>query len=285
MIWPLLRALVRGGGEVTLVCDGAKGRLAAVEVGVTWKEAEQPRYTRLWAGEVGGEVETGVDRVLTFVADPATEGGRRWMAGAAAMFPGAAVEFIGPPGSSSREDIWRRARVEGLGAVAPRAAAPDGPVVVHVGAGSRAKMWPLECWDAVTAALRVRGCDVVAVAGEAEAERLDAVERGVFSRLGGRFIGDLATLAAAIRAARLFIGADTGPTHLAAQLGVPTLALFGPTDPEVWGPRGPVVRVLAPGRCEGMRWLHPGVVAGAADEMLEQSAPPAHLNGNTRAES
>ncbi|MBT5873470.1 MAG: glycosyltransferase family 9 protein, partial [Candidatus Latescibacteria bacterium] len=37
---------------------------------------------------------------------------------------------------------------------------------------------------------------------------------------------------------------DTGITHLAAALGVPALALFGPTDPAVWGPRGRTVRIL-----------------------------------------
>ena len=43
--------------------------------------------------------------------------------------------------------------------------------------------------------------------------------------------------------ARLYIGNDSGITHLAAALGTPVLALFGPTDPAVWGPRGPNVRV------------------------------------------
>jgi ADP-heptose:LPS heptosyltransferase len=40
------------------------------------------------------------------------------------------------------------------------------------------------------------------------------------------------------------IGNDTGITHLAAAIGAPTVALFGPTDPAVWGPRGRKVRTL-----------------------------------------
>ncbi|HEX7614856.1 MAG TPA: glycosyltransferase family 9 protein, partial [Thermoanaerobaculia bacterium] len=44
--------------------------------------------------------------------------------------------------------------------------------------------------------------------------------------------------------AALFVGADTGPTHLAAAAGVPTLALFGPTPPERYGPVGPRTAVL-----------------------------------------
>ena len=65
-----------------------------------------------------------------------------------------------------------------------------------------------------------------------------------------------------------FVGCDTGPTHLAAQLGVPTIALFGPTDPAVWAPVGPRVRVIAPERSCGMEWLDAEPVAKAAREML-----------------
>lgn len=41
-----------------------------------------------------------------------------------------------------------------------------------------------------------------------------------------------------------YVGHDAGMTHLAAGLGLPTVALFGPTDPGVWGPLGPVVTIL-----------------------------------------
>ncbi len=44
--------------------------------------------------------------------------------------------------------------------------------------------------------------------------------------------------------ARLYIGNDSGITHLAAAIGIPTLALFGPTSPATWAPRGPNVTVL-----------------------------------------
>jgi ADP-heptose:LPS heptosyltransferase len=49
---------------------------------------------------------------------------------------------------------------------------------------------------------------------------------------------ELPLLAAILSQCHLFIGNDSGITHLAAALGVPTIALFGPTDPYVWGPRG-----------------------------------------------
>ena len=47
-----------------------------------------------------------------------------------------------------------------------------------------------------------------------------------------------------ISAADGFVGNDSGITHLAAALGIPAIALFGPTDPAVWGPRGENVLVI-----------------------------------------
>ncbi|KAA0255261.1 MAG: Ni/Fe-hydrogenase cytochrome b subunit [Acidobacteria bacterium] len=64
------------------------------------------------------------------------------------------------------------------------------------------------------------------------------------------FIVPLATLAsenARRRASCLFVGADTGPTHLSAAAGTPTLALYGPTDPARFGPAGPRARALTAG--------------------------------------
>jgi ADP-heptose:LPS heptosyltransferase len=47
-----------------------------------------------------------------------------------------------------------------------------------------------------------------------------------------------------LKESRLFLGNDSGATHLAAALGVPTLAVFGPSDPWLWRPLGPRVRVV-----------------------------------------
>ena len=42
-----------------------------------------------------------------------------------------------------------------------------------------------------------------------------------------------------------YLGNDSGPTHLAAALGLPTIALFGPTNPHIWSPRGPNVFIIS----------------------------------------
>ena len=54
-------------------------------------------------------------------------------------------------------------------------------------------------------------------------------------------------LAAVLRKCDLYVGNDSGVTHLAAAVGIPVVALFGPTDPRVWGPRGDKVLTVYKG--------------------------------------
>jgi heptosyltransferase III len=61
---------------------------------------------------------------------------------------------------------------------------------------------------------------------------------------GAITIPDLMDLARFIGGASLYIGNDSGITHLAAATGVPTLALFGPTSPQIWAPRNPNTTVI-----------------------------------------
>jgi ADP-heptose:LPS heptosyltransferase len=58
-------------------------------------------------------------------------------------------------------------------------------------------------------------------------------------------IDDLYELGCWLARSRIYIGNDSGVTHLAAAAGTRVVALFGPTDPAVWAPRGPLIRVLA----------------------------------------
>jgi len=81
--------------------------------------------------------------------------------------------------------------------------------------------------------------------------------------------------------AALFVGADTGPTHLAAAAGTPTVALYGPTDPARYGPVGPRVRILRDGGGAynagraGLPGLTPDAVLEASLALLgEPTAPP-----------
>jgi hypothetical protein len=76
--------------------------------------------------------------------------------------------------------------------------------------------------------------------------------------------GDVGQLADRLTAAALYIGNDSGVTHVAGRMGVPTLAIFGATDPRRWRPRGPRVIVLGgPGD-----WPSTVTVIDSARELL-----------------
>ncbi len=126
-------------------------------------------------------------------------------------------------------------------------------VMVHPGSGSPHKCIAPGILATVMEGLRSRKIPVALVAGPAD----DAVAREVVTRcssapmvIHGQALDRMAGLLAH---AALFIGQDSGLTHLAAALAVPTLALFGPTDARRWAPRGANVSVLSgpPCRCDG----------------------------------
>jgi heptosyltransferase-3 len=102
---------------------------------------------------------------------------------------------------------------------------------IHPFSGSPRKNWPLEKFRAMAGELE-RAIPVRWCAGPDD----PPLESGVY-------IDDLYELACWLARAQLYVGNDSGITHLAAAVGTPVLALFGPTDPAVWAPRGPHVRV------------------------------------------
>ena len=103
--------------------------------------------------------------------------------------------------------------------------------VIHPFSGSARKNWPLERFRALARGIG-RTMPVEWCAGPEDPPLAGAVR-----------IDDLYELACWLGRARLYVGNDSGITHLAAAAGAPVLALFGPTDPLVWAPRGPRVRV------------------------------------------
>ena len=103
--------------------------------------------------------------------------------------------------------------------------------VIHPFSGSPKKNWPLSRFRELASQLE-RSVPVRWCAGPEDPPIEGAVR-----------IDDLYDLACWLAKARLYIGNDSGITHLAAAVGTPVIALFGPTKPEVWAPRGPNVRV------------------------------------------
>ena len=121
------------------------------------------------------------------------------------------------------------------------------PVVcLHPGSGSARKNWPPEHFAALARQLAEDDhCTPLFVLGEADAQAAEALAR-LAPRVARLPPCDLSRLASELADADAYIGNDAGITHLAASLGVPTVALFGPSNPAVWAPRGHHVRVLTP---------------------------------------
>jgi heptosyltransferase I len=109
--------------------------------------------------------------------------------------------------------------------------------ILNPGAGWGAKRWPPERYGCVAKSLAASGVRAIINYGPGEedlARAAEAASGGTATSLKS----SLTELIALTRRARLFIGGDTGPMHLAAALQVPVVAIFGPTDPARNGPYG-----------------------------------------------
>jgi ADP-heptose:LPS heptosyltransferase len=154
-------------------------------------------------------------------------------------FPFRLLDALPAEGNCHAVDFYLdQARVIGGAAVEPVPRIPveatrEDFVVIHPFSGSPAKNWPLEKFRELAASIegRVEWC-----AGPEE------------ELAGARRFDDLYELGQWLTRARLYIGNDSGVTHLAAAVGTPVVAIFGPTDPGVWGPRGRTVKIV---RAEG----------------------------------
>lgn len=112
-------------------------------------------------------------------------------------------------------------------------------VVMHVGAGWKFRRWDPECWreliDRLTQDPEIR---LILLEGPGEKEINEAVVRGL-ARPVEREATSFDELLSVISNAKLFVGLDSGPMHVATLLGIPTIGLFGPGDVELWRPLGP----------------------------------------------
>jgi heptosyltransferase-3 len=121
-------------------------------------------------------------------------------------------------------------------------------VVVHPGSRWLFKCWPAQPTAALMDRIAARGLALLLTGAPdpAEAPLVDAIKAALTAPvvdLTGRL--SMAELSALIAAARLFVGCDTAPMHLASAAGTPVLAWFGPSDERVWGPWKVPHRIVA----------------------------------------
>ena len=109
--------------------------------------------------------------------------------------------------------------------------------ILNPGAGWGAKRWPAERYGEVARGLAEQGIGSILNYGPGEEELVRTAEAASGGTTRGMSLS-ITELIALTRRARLFVGGDTGPMHLAAALQVPVVAIFGPTDPARNGPYG-----------------------------------------------
>jgi heptosyltransferase-3 len=115
-------------------------------------------------------------------------------------------------------------------------------ILIHPGSGSRKKMWPFPHFLEVAHRLSEEGLQVEFLLGPAESYLKAVVESSGIPIL---LTDDLMVVLDRLLEAGALIGNDSGISHLSALVGVPTVAVFGPTDPSRWAPRGRSVAIVS----------------------------------------
>jgi ADP-heptose:LPS heptosyltransferase len=262
LLRPAVAALASAGHRVTLLAPGASGDVllgpgrSRVERVIPWERADLAPLFVAGAGPAPALAEelAGFEAAVAYTRSEALAGHLR------ERIQATRVQDPSPPPGARHVSEWLLDAVRHLCAApltallpvepapADREAArsvlqrlPPGFLAVHPGSGSPAKSWPPERFAAVVERLSPDRPWLL-VEGPADAENAAALARDpravVARSLPPRALG------AVLASAGLFVGNDSGVSHLAAAWGAPTLALFGPTDPAVWAPLGVLVRTL-----------------------------------------
>lgn len=160
------------------------------------------------------------------------------------------LQFV--PTTEERQAITQRLAHEGIETDTPI-------VVIHPGTGAAVKLWRVEAWSAIANALPAlvtspEPVRIILTGSKSEQPLLAEIAQGITNPpllLTDLTVGQLAAL---LQRAKMVLGVDNGPLHLAVAQNTPTLHIFGPTDPRIFGPWGSAQRhvVLASThRCPG----------------------------------
>jgi ADP-heptose:LPS heptosyltransferase len=142
-------------------------------------------------------------------------------------------------------------------------------VLLHPGSGGRKKLWSVAGWlDVIMKILSYKNIKISLLEGPADSHivrQLCSQVKSTSLLLASNW--QLGKLAALMKQSSLYLGNDSGITHLAAACNTPTIALFGPTDPRIWGPQGSKVKVVP--------WQPKGSVHNSPEEAKKMSEAPA----------
>lgn len=267
LTWPLAVALGRlyPQSRIIYVTSAQKGALAEKVLRLDSVDVENGWHHLF--GEASSlpdacrKMLAGAHTIITFVARDADA----WMTNARLIAPEAVIapleprppsDFSGhateyllqqfeklPTIRTAVSQILASAAERGLGLA--RSGVAGAGILIHPGSGAEAKCWPPECFLRLLDKLHASKRSARIILGEAELERFPAdVVRRFESAAPVVRPNTYLDLLAELSRAFAYVGNDSGPSHVSGIIGVPTLALFGPTNPAVWRPLGPRVKTL-----------------------------------------
>jgi ADP-heptose:LPS heptosyltransferase len=263
--WPLALALARvhPQSRVFYVTQRGKGLLAERVLRLESADSDAGWHAMFTAGaalpEAQAKLLSGAHSVVSFLSSP----GDAFSENVNRLAPGANYRpmTVSPPADFPNHvtdhllaqlEPWpavQAATVQVLRSVASRGVTGKPPqgesVLVHPGSGAKRKCWPPGRFVELIRKLRDEGRSVRVVLGEVELETwpTDDVRQieGAAEIVRPR---DYLELLNDITSAGSYVGNDSGPSHMAGIMGLPTVALFGPSNPTHWHPLGPHVEIV-----------------------------------------
>jgi ADP-heptose:LPS heptosyltransferase len=119
-------------------------------------------------------------------------------------------------------------------------------IFIHPGSGSRKKCWPVSNFIKIASSINAKGKRPEFILGPAEYDLSNMLLQQRIPNSKVHTIDTLTELAFLLKTGGGYIGNDSGVSHLAAFLGLPTVVAFGPSDPEIWKPMGRAVKIVQP---------------------------------------
>ena len=187
-----------------------------------------------------------LSRALPFQSrEPATVSNLRLVSAALGLLGNPPLEELYTPARyplevapTPAEQAWVNERLEKA-----HIAVEDPIVVIHPGTGAAVKLWRTAAWSACANAIpglltTPAPARIILTGSQSERPMLEEIAHGITSPpllMTDMTIGQMAAL---LQRAKLVLGVDNGPLHLAVAQGTPTIHIFGPTDPRIFGPWG-----------------------------------------------
>ena len=257
LAFPAIKRLHQYYQPIDVLCQSRFGKLAkALRIAENWFPIEAAYFSSLFSNQIDPQIKALLEKykkIMVFTTSNRLE----QSINAVSKRPSCSLPPKPPAGRPVHVAEFIFDHVYNCGLISKADArlddilSPDRPVgqgsperiLLHPGAGSIRKRWPLDNFLQVESMLKVSGLKPEFVIGPAERDLAEDLQQ---TDLRLHVLDDLLELLELLSSAGGYIGNDSGASHLAAYCGLPTTVIFGPADPRRWTPIGPAVKIVRP---------------------------------------